>query len=145
MPVSSVTPHKTCSPDPSQLQCPSLNTLQGLNVFLVMRGPKLNTIFEVQPHQNGVQGQSPSCSCWYTSQDTVVLLGHPGTLLSHVQPSINQHLQILLLCAAFQPLGFKPIMMHWAVGTKVQGLALGLVEAHIIGLSILIQPIQIPS
>ena len=30
--------------------------LQHLNVFLVERGPKLNTVFEVWPHQCRVQG-----------------------------------------------------------------------------------------
>ncbi|KAK4827930.1 hypothetical protein QYF61_022378 [Mycteria americana] len=34
-----------------QLRCPSLDTLQHLNVSLVVRGPKLNTVLEVQPHQ----------------------------------------------------------------------------------------------
>ncbi|KAK4819224.1 hypothetical protein QYF61_027054 [Mycteria americana] len=34
-----------------QLRCPSLDTLQHLNVSLVVRGPKLHTVFEVQPHQ----------------------------------------------------------------------------------------------
>ncbi|KAK4827284.1 hypothetical protein QYF61_016430 [Mycteria americana] len=34
-----------------QLRCPSLHTLQHLNVFLVVGGPKLNTVFEVRPHQ----------------------------------------------------------------------------------------------
>ena len=45
-------PPKTCAPDPSQLHCPSLDTLQGLNVFLVIRGTKLNTVLKVQPHQS---------------------------------------------------------------------------------------------
>lgn len=31
--------------------CPSLDMLQHLNVFVVMRGPELDTGFEVQPHQ----------------------------------------------------------------------------------------------
>ncbi|KAK4822959.1 hypothetical protein QYF61_024256, partial [Mycteria americana] len=34
-----------------QLRCPSLHTLQPLNVSLVVRGPKLNTVFKVRPHQ----------------------------------------------------------------------------------------------
>ncbi|KAK4813834.1 hypothetical protein QYF61_001838 [Mycteria americana] len=34
-----------------QLHCPSLDTLQHFNVLLVLRGPKLNTVFEVWPHQ----------------------------------------------------------------------------------------------
>ena len=39
-----------------QPHCPSLDTLQHLNVLLVVRGPKLNTVLEVQPHQCRVQG-----------------------------------------------------------------------------------------
>ncbi|KAK4813352.1 hypothetical protein QYF61_026648 [Mycteria americana] len=36
-----------------QLRCPSLDMLQPLNVSLGVRGPKLNTAFEVRPHQCG--------------------------------------------------------------------------------------------
>ncbi|KAK4812352.1 hypothetical protein QYF61_017129 [Mycteria americana] len=39
-----------------QLRCPSLDTLQPLNVSLGVRGPTLNTAFEVRPHQCRVQG-----------------------------------------------------------------------------------------
>ncbi|KAK4815695.1 hypothetical protein QYF61_005508, partial [Mycteria americana] len=38
-----------------QLRCPSLDTLQPLNVSLGVRGPTLNTAFEVRPHQCPVQ------------------------------------------------------------------------------------------
>ncbi|KAK4829053.1 hypothetical protein QYF61_001858 [Mycteria americana] len=38
------------------LRCPSLDTLQHLNVPLVVGGPKLNTGFEVRPHECQVQG-----------------------------------------------------------------------------------------
>ena len=34
-----------------QFRCPTLDMLQGLNVFLVVKGPKLNTVLEVWPHQ----------------------------------------------------------------------------------------------
>ncbi|KAK4816070.1 hypothetical protein QYF61_011294, partial [Mycteria americana] len=34
-----------------QLRCPSLDTIQHLNVSLVVGGPKLNTVFEVRPYQ----------------------------------------------------------------------------------------------
>ena len=37
------TPHQFC--------CPSLDMFQDLNVFLVVRGPQLNTVLKVQPHQ----------------------------------------------------------------------------------------------
>lgn len=36
---------------PHQLCCPSLNTPQGLNIFLVVRCPKLHTVLKVQPRQ----------------------------------------------------------------------------------------------
>ena len=36
---------------PHQLCCPALDTLQGLDVFLTVRGPKLDTVLEVRPHQ----------------------------------------------------------------------------------------------
>ncbi|KAK4826641.1 hypothetical protein QYF61_010569 [Mycteria americana] len=39
-----------------QLRCPSLDTLQPLHVSLVVRGPTLNTAFEVQLHQCRAQG-----------------------------------------------------------------------------------------
>jgi len=44
---------------PHQPHCPSLDTLRYLHVPLVVRGPKLNTVLQVQPHQCRVQGQSP--------------------------------------------------------------------------------------
>jgi len=41
---------------PHQPRCPSLDTLQPLNVLLVVRGPELNTALKAQPHQCWVQG-----------------------------------------------------------------------------------------
>ncbi|KAK4822676.1 hypothetical protein QYF61_019043 [Mycteria americana] len=81
-----------------QLRCPSLDTLQHLNVSLVVGGPKLNTVFEVRPHQCRVQGHDhfPSPAGHTipdTSQDAVGLLGHLGTLLAHIQAAVNQHPQ----------------------------------------------------
>lgn len=54
-PVPSVAPHKSCTLDPSQLHCHSLEMLQGLNVFILLRGFKINTILKVWPHQFWVQ------------------------------------------------------------------------------------------
>ena len=36
---------------PHQFHYPSLDMLQGLNIILVVRDPKLNTILKVWPHQ----------------------------------------------------------------------------------------------
>ncbi|KAK4810751.1 LOW QUALITY PROTEIN: hypothetical protein QYF61_007725 [Mycteria americana] len=59
-----------------QLCCPSLDTLQHLSVLLVLRGPKVNTVFEVRPHQCRVQGHdhfpSPAGHAIFdTSQDAI--------------------------------------------------------------------------
>ncbi|KAK4814248.1 hypothetical protein QYF61_012744, partial [Mycteria americana] len=132
-----------------QLHCPSLDSIQHLNVSLVVRGPKLNTVFEVWPHQCRVQGHDhfPSPAGHTipdTSQDAIGFLGHLGTLLAHIQAAVNQHSQVLLCWAAFQPLFPEPVVLHGVAVAQVQALALGLVEAHTIGPSPSIQPVQVP-
>ncbi|KAK4832379.1 hypothetical protein QYF61_022234, partial [Mycteria americana] len=100
-----------------QLRCPSLYALQYLNIPLVVGGPKLNTGFEVRPHQCRVQGHnhfpSPAGHAIFdTGQDAIGLLGRLGTLLAHIQAAVNQHPQVLLCQAAFQPLFPKPVALH---------------------------------
>ncbi|KAK4830313.1 hypothetical protein QYF61_009818 [Mycteria americana] len=132
-----------------QLRCPSLDTLQHLNVSLVVRGPKLNTGFEVRPHQCRVQGHnhfpSPAGHAIFdTSQDAIGFLGRLGTLLAHIQAAVNKHPQVLLCQAAFQPLFPKPVALHGVAVAQVQDLALGLVKPHTIHPSPSIQPVQVP-
>ncbi|KAK4831520.1 hypothetical protein QYF61_018122 [Mycteria americana] len=132
-----------------QLRCPSLDTLQHLNVSLVVGGPTLNTAFEVRPHQCRVQGHdhfpSPAGhAIFHTSQDAIGFLGHLGTLLAHIQVTVNQHPQVLFRQAAFQPLFPKPVALHGVAVAQVQDLALGLVEPHTIDLGPSIQPVQVP-
>ncbi|KAK4814940.1 hypothetical protein QYF61_006884 [Mycteria americana] len=105
-----------------QLRCPSLDTLQPLNVSPVVGGPTLNTAFKVRPHQCPVQGHdhcpSPAGhTISGTSQDAIGFLGHLGTLLAHIQAAVNEH---------------------------PQDLALSLVEPHTVGPSPSIQPVQVP-
>ena len=95
IPAPSAASHKTCAPDLHQFHCPSLDMLQGLSVFLVVRGPKLNTIFW-HPHQCWVEGDDylpvpAGHTISNTGQDGIGPLGHLGTLSAHVQPSIIQH------------------------------------------------------
>ncbi|KAK4823957.1 hypothetical protein QYF61_008343 [Mycteria americana] len=132
-----------------QLRCPSLDTLQHLNIPLVVGGPKLNTVFQVRPHQCRVQGHNHSPSpaghaIFDTSQDAIGFLGHLGTLLAHIQVAVNQHPQVLLCQAAFQPLFPKPVALHGVAVAQVQDLAFGLVEPHTIDLGPPIQPVQVP-
>ncbi|KAK4824504.1 hypothetical protein QYF61_015902 [Mycteria americana] len=132
-----------------QLRCPSLHTLQYLNIPLVVGGPKLNTVFEVRPHQCRVQGHnhfpSPAGHAIFdTSQDAIGFLGRLGTLLAHIQAAVNKHPQVLLCQAAFQPLFPKPAALHGVAVAQVQDLALGLVKPHTIDLGPSIQPVQVP-
>ncbi|KAK4826742.1 hypothetical protein QYF61_010995 [Mycteria americana] len=115
--------------------------------LLSVRGPKLNTVFEVQPHYCQVQGDnhfpSPAGHAIFdTSQDAIGFLGHLGTLLAHIQEAVNQHPQVLFCQAAFQPLFPKPVALHEVAVAQVQDLALSLVEPHTIGLSPSIQSVQ---
>ncbi|KAK4806791.1 hypothetical protein QYF61_005587 [Mycteria americana] len=106
-----------------QLRCPSLDTLQHLNVSLVVGGPKLNTAFEVQPHQCRVQGHdhfpSPAGhTISDTSQDAIGFLGHLGTLPAHIQPAVDQYPKVLFCQAAFQLLFPKPVALHGVAVTQ---------------------------
>ncbi|KAK4818569.1 hypothetical protein QYF61_014705 [Mycteria americana] len=132
-----------------QLRCPSLDTLQPLNVSLVVGGPTLNTAFKVRPHQCRVQGHdhcpSPAGHAIPdTSQDAIGFLGHLGTLLAHIQAAVDQHPQVLLCQAAFQPLFPTPVALHGVAVAQVQDPTLGLVEPHTIDLGPWIQPVQVP-
>ncbi|KAK4815896.1 hypothetical protein QYF61_009947 [Mycteria americana] len=132
-----------------QLRCPSLDTLQHLNVSLVVRGPTLNTAFEVWPHQCRVQGHdhfpSPAGhTISDTSQDAIGLRGHLGTLLAHIQLAVDQQPQVLLCWAAFQPLFPKPVLLHGVLVTQVQDPTLGLVKPYTVDFSPSIQPVQVP-
>ncbi|KAK4822320.1 hypothetical protein QYF61_013019 [Mycteria americana] len=104
-----------------QLRCPSLDTLQPLNVSLGVRGPTQ-----------------------HSSQDAIGLLGHLSTLLAHIQVAVDQHPQVLLCWAAFQPLFPKPVALHGVAVTQVRDPALSLVEPHTTDLSPSIQPVQVP-
>ncbi|KAK4826388.1 hypothetical protein QYF61_008059, partial [Mycteria americana] len=130
-----------------QLRCPSLDTLQHLNVSLVVGGPNLNTVFKMRPPQCRVQGHDhfptpAGHTISDTSQDAVGFLGHLGTLPAHVQVTVNQHSQVLFCQAAFQPLFPKPVALHGVAVTQVQDLALGLVKPHTVDLGPSIQPVQ---
>ncbi|KAJ7415365.1 hypothetical protein WISP_78556 [Willisornis vidua] len=128
-----------------QFPCPSLDLVQHLNVFLVVRGPKLNTGFEVWPHQCQVQRDkhffiSSGHPIFDTGQDITGLL---GTLLAQVQPlSISTPRSF----SSGQPSSHSSprLSLHGRVVTQVQDLALSPVEPHTINLSPSIQHLQNP-
>lgn len=71
-PGPSASPHKASAPAPRQLAGPSLNLLQFINIFLLLRCLKLDTIFQKESkkcqeqHQNF--SQSTSCASVNTAQ-----------------------------------------------------------------------------
>ncbi|KAJ7415727.1 Phosphatidylinositol 4-phosphate 3-kinase C2 domain-containing subunit gamma [Willisornis vidua] len=79
------------------LQCPS--------VFLVLKGPKLNTGLKLRPHQCPAKGNNccpgpPVHTIADPSQDTTGLLGHLGTLwlmISCCRPASSQNLVSVIM------------------------------------------------
>jgi len=65
IPIPSTTPQQTCAPDPSQFCCPSVDTLQGLHVFLVVRDPKLSIVLRCGLTRLSTGEQSTPCSYLY--------------------------------------------------------------------------------
>jgi len=90
----------------------------------------------VRPHQCRVQRQDDFSSPAQhtipdTSQDATGLLGHLGTLLAHIQPTVHQYTKVPFHHAAFQPLVHKPVGLmgvdvtkcrtwHWALLKLIQ-------------------------
>lgn len=72
----------------------SLHFFEHVPDFLLVWGPKLNTVIDVWPHHCQVQRDDllPS-SVDYSISDTIQkdngFLGHLGTLLTHVQRAAN--------------------------------------------------------
>ena len=102
-----------------------MNTLQGLNVLLAVRGPKPDTVLEVRPHQGRVQGDNyfpvpAGNTASDASQDALGLLDHLGTLLARVRSSINQYPQVHFLYAVFQPHCPRPVALATTTAGKVQ-------------------------
>ena len=67
-----------------------------------MRGPILNTVFDVWFQQCRVQMDNHfSSPASHTMSDTIDFFGHLGTLLAHVQLTVDQHPWILFLLGNF--------------------------------------------
>ena len=77
-------------------------------------------------------------------QDVSSPPGHLGTLLAHVQLSIDQPTQVPFLFVVIQSICPKPRALHEVIVAKLQVPALSLIEHHRVHLSPVIQPIQIP-
>ncbi|KAK4818137.1 hypothetical protein QYF61_006736 [Mycteria americana] len=121
-----------------QLRCPSLDTLQHLNVSLVVGGPKLNTGFEVRPHQyqhyvmtqicqqctwrdRRGEGRAYSKGNWTASERNILTLEHlkrwPST--EHWTP-MAIFLAILALLEAWPEIDDGAVVTPQAVETAIR-------------------------
>ena len=87
----------------------------------------------MRPHQCRVHGQDYFPSPAHhtipdTSQDAVGLLGHLGTLLAHIQPTVPQDTKVSFHQAAFQPLLPKPVGLPGVIVTKTHLALLKLIR-----------------
>jgi len=134
IPALSAAPHKTCAPDPSPTegQQLSLDTPRGLSVLLAVRGPELNTVLKVRSQQ-----------CW--SQRDNHFPGPAGDIVPNTsQDATTAHCWLILSQLSTSiPRSFStfPGPFSRAIATKMQDLAVGLVEPHTDGFSPSMQPI----
>ncbi|KAK4817401.1 LOW QUALITY PROTEIN: hypothetical protein QYF61_013271 [Mycteria americana] len=89
-----------------QLRCPSLDTLQHLNVSLVVGGPKLNTVFELwhREQQCVTRGQEGWQQSWNSSGQLRVC-DTSGKVWTKEKVQVREHLNRLDLHKSMQPDG----------------------------------------
>ncbi|RMB91848.1 hypothetical protein DUI87_31776 [Hirundo rustica rustica] len=128
------------------LQAP-LDALKHLNILRKLRSPELDTILKVWPHQCRIQGKNDlPAPAGHASpdpgQDAIGPLGHPGTLLAHVQ-LLSPVPQVPFLLGTAQPHLPQPLTLHGVIVAKVQDSALGLNKLHPTGFRPSIQLFQV--
>ncbi|PKU47710.1 hypothetical protein llap_1990 [Limosa lapponica baueri] len=64
--------------------------------------------------------------------------------MAHVELLVQQHSQVLLLRAALNPSSAQPVFVPGIAMTRVQDLALGLVELHEVRTGPPLTPVQVP-
>ncbi|KAJ7407064.1 armadillo repeat containing 1 [Pitangus sulphuratus] len=112
---------------------PPLDSLQQVDVFIVLGVPELGTAFQVGCHRNRVEGRNhPPKPADHTSfdaaQDVVGLLGCKCTLPSRIKLFIHKHQQVILARTNVYQFSAQPAPGLGIAPTQVQHLALGLVE-----------------
>jgi len=96
---------------------------------------ELKTELKVGPHWCEERGRDDFPSAAHhtipdTSQDAIGLLGHLGTLLARIQPTVHQYTKVPFHQAAFQPFLPKPVGLPGVVVTNMQDPTLGPIETH---------------
>jgi len=106
---------------------PSLDLLQQLRVFPVLRAPELDAGLQVGPPQSGAEGKNhlprPAGHASLDAAQDTVGLGCEHTLPDRVELLVNQ---VLLPRAALKPFSTQPVFVLETAPTHMQDLALGL-------------------
>ncbi|KAJ7413847.1 hypothetical protein WISP_88025 [Willisornis vidua] len=119
-----------------QPRCPSLDTLQNLNIIPRLRGPEHSIQGATSPVPSTGKNHFPgpaSHTIPDKGEDPIGLLGQLGILLAHIQLPVSQNHQFPFHLAALQALCPQPVALQGVVMAKVQDPALGLVKPHAIG------------
>jgi len=132
-----------------QVWCPPLDAFKHVNILLQLWGPELFTALKVRPHQCWIQWDNhlfwtAGYAVFDASQDLDCPLGCQGTLLSHMNPAVNQHSQTPFCRAGLQPLVSQFILVTGVTPPQVQNPAFGPVKGHATGDCLMLQSIQIP-
>ncbi|KAK4823457.1 hypothetical protein QYF61_002293 [Mycteria americana] len=117
------------------LRGPPLDSLQQVDVLLMLGAPELNAVLQAGSRKSRIEGQNhlpqpAGHASFDAAQDTVGFLGCKRTLPGHVELLINQHPEVLLLRATLNPFSAQPVFVLGIAPTHVQDLALGLCEVH---------------
>ncbi|KAK4818827.1 hypothetical protein QYF61_019864 [Mycteria americana] len=131
------------------LHGPPLDLLQQAHVLLMLGAPELKAVLQVGSHESGAEGENhlprpADHASFDAAQDTVGFLGCERTLLGLVELLINQHPQVLLLRAALNPFSTQTVFVLGIAPTRVQDLALGLVECHEVRMGPPLKPVKVP-
>jgi len=107
----------------------SLGTLQKVCVFPVLSTSHLHAVLQVRSHQCRLEGQDhlpqPAGHVSFdAAQDAVSFLGYDGTVLAHVQFTIHQYTQILLVRIVHYTFVPQVILIMGITVTLVQHLHL---------------------
>ncbi|KAJ7401351.1 hypothetical protein BTVI_96985 [Pitangus sulphuratus] len=126
-----------------QLHFPSLDILQHLNVFFVVRDTEPKCSLTIPKHRQMIIAVVLLATL-FLIQTRIPLASMATWEETWFMNAVDQHPQILFCWSTFQALFSQPIEMHGIVVTQVQDSTLGFVEPLIVCLGPSRQLVQIP-
>lgn len=135
-----------CSPQLSWW--PLLNSIQNINILLVLGSPKTGCSTPDMVLQMPKRGEDyflglAGYTLANTAQDAIGLLCCKGTLPTHVQLIVQQDTQDLFCRAASHTVS-QIVWLHGMIPSQVQDFVLAFAGLHEVSLSPFLQSVQIP-